>query len=589
MSVKRSARIRNLKEKIEPSLSIVIKRAEIRVDDLIVENPRLLRPRQEKNYKYNSLNGTLDEDERDKDYSTKSDTETDSDSDSDFFSTKKRKLNSTRIDNSSLLQVFENIDPTEEENEYRRQRQQNMLDRFKVLDSLDFDSDVKELKAITPIRKAEAPKKVAKPQRPASKSSTPREPIKRSLRLQNRSLNITMDNELELQFGSFTTDRKEAYERTRITDEQVNIVDEGSDEQMIEVMNTLKNDVNLSYEETNTISTCDYDKYVDIVKSCRLQYEPFKVIKQRIVSMDFHPSSKKLIVIAGDKIGHMAIQDLVKQDTNIEFQTHAFNVNCVSFSREDHTKFFSTSLEGCTRQGDINSSKSILVHQSDPDQHTTWHHEFGQSLFIAEGSGIVKLVDLRTPGEKSSSFQCHSRSVRNVMLHPTNDNYFLTSSGTGEFGIFDIRTSSSKKPNPVILQTFNKGLTSAFISAKGNYVVSTCNDDTIRVHDVSNLQTSTKVSKVTHNNHTGRWLSVFKANWHPGREDAYIVGSMLSDPKRIQYYHRDGHMIHQFSDDLMTTFSPVITVHPTEPVFVGGTGSGKFHVFSPVNLDEIYS
>jgi len=37
---------------------------------------------------------------------------------------------------------------------------------------------------------------------------------------------------------------------------------------------------------------------------------------------------------------------------------------------------------------------------------------------------------------------------------------------------------------------------------------------------------------IPHNNHTGRWLSVFKAKFNPGRDDEFFVGSMLS-PKRV--------------------------------------------------------
>jgi hypothetical protein len=29
-----------------------------------------------------------------------------------------------------------------------------------------------------------------------------------------------------------------------------------------------------------------------------------------------------------------------------------------------------------------------------------------------------------------------------------------------------------------------------------------------------------------HNNHTGRWLSQFRATWHPKREDMFVVGSV---------------------------------------------------------------
>lgn len=40
------------------------------------------------------------------------------------------------------------------------------------------------------------------------------------------------------------------------------------------------------------------------------------------------------------------------------------------------------------------------------------------------------------------------------------------------------------------------------------------------------------VHNIHHNNHTGRWLSVFKAKWNPGRDDAFFVGSM-EKPKRV--------------------------------------------------------
>lgn len=42
--------------------------------------------------------------------------------------------------------------------------------------------------------------------------------------------------------------------------------------------------------------------------------------------------------------------------------------------------------------------------------------------------------------------------------------------------------------------------------------------------------------KIPHHNHTGRWLSVFKAKWQPQREDCFYVGSMLTNPKRVCCY-----------------------------------------------------
>ncbi len=38
---------------------------------------------------------------------------------------------------------------------------------------------------------------------------------------------------------------------------------------------------------------------------CYMYKEPEKIIRSRIVSLDFHPSEKKLLVIAGDKDGYV--------------------------------------------------------------------------------------------------------------------------------------------------------------------------------------------------------------------------------------------------------------------------------------------
>ena len=50
------------------------------------------------------------------------------------------------------------------------------------------------------------------------------------------------------------------------------------------------------------------------------------------------------------------------------------------------------------------------------------------------------------------------------------------------FGIFDLRQTGPKQ-KPIILEDLGKALTSAFYSATGSYVLTTSNDDTIRIYD----------------------------------------------------------------------------------------------------------
>mgnify|MGYP000896327231 CR=1 FL=1 len=51
----------------------------------------------------------------------------------------------------------------------------------------------------------------------------------------------------------------------------------------------------------------------------------------------------------------------VGADQGITLRAHQYNTNCVSFSKVDSSKFYSTSLDGSTRTGDVNTSTLTMV------------------------------------------------------------------------------------------------------------------------------------------------------------------------------------------------------------------------------------
>lgn len=59
-----------------------------------------------------------------------------------------------------------------------------------------------------------------------------------------------------------------------------------------------------------------------------------------------------------------------------------------------------------------------------------------------------------------------------------------------EVKIWDRRYLNKKSPEPVCTLVHPKGLTSAFFSPTGKYAVTTCNDDRLRVYDVTNMLTT---------------------------------------------------------------------------------------------------
>lgn len=58
-----------------------------------------------------------------------------------------------------------------------------------------------------------------------------------------------------------------------------------------------------------------------------------------------------------------------------------------------------------------------------------------------------------------------------------------------EVALWDIRNMTDTKIDPVLLFGHPKALTSAFFSASGSNMVSTCNDDYIRIFNTNKLTT----------------------------------------------------------------------------------------------------
>lgn len=463
-------------------------------------------------------------------------------------------------------------------NEYDLIRKKNLEEHEQFLRQLDF-SDFK----------TEVPKTPKTPDRKRKLSSTsatkPFVKQRWSLRLQGKPGNESAPTESPQPFETDDANDK----AVRNNDETIPMVVGESEEIFTFGLDDELEDISVS-----KYSTCSLSDYVKDVKKCQMWKEPTKILPKRITTLEMDRTRSNFILLAGDTSGHLSLWN-IKTDTGMTFKPHSMQVNYVSFSKNDAAKFYSTSHDGIVRRGDVNSRQFDKIFstsdESFQEQHfgcrTTWHDEADNLLYVAIGSGDVSIVDLRT-NKVSFTVDCHVRSVRTVQLHPTNENYFLTSSGIGEIGVFDIRKANEKNSsiekiniNPQGSATRGKGLTSAFFSPHtGNKIVTTCNDDTIRIYESESLQNISEIRRLPHNNHTGRWLSVFKAKWVTDREDSFYVGSLFTS-KRFQLCHVEGKYLHNFTSDNMTTHCPVITVHPKLPLFVGGNSSGRIHVFSP--------
>ncbi|XP_049790598.1 WD repeat-containing protein 76-like isoform X5 [Schistocerca nitens] len=308
-----------------------------------------------------------------------------------------------------------------------------------------------------------------------------------------------------------------------------------------------------------------------------------KVVQGRVTAAAVHPSESNLLVAVGDKYGNIGFWDVKSKKDSISFQPHSRSVSHMTFSVFGSEKLISTSLDGTVRCGDLNKEVFTQVYASDEDtygHHTCWHTEMSREvLLIAHGSGEVGVFDQRE-GKLSYMYKCHERSVRTVQHHPVAENYFVTGSGLGEARIWDLRDSRKSKPKPLTDLKHPKTLTGCFFSPAGNYLLTTCNDDRLRAYDTTKFRSEVPkvVMNIAHNNHVGRWLTTFKAKWHPLREDAFVIGSMMH-PRRVQLYGIHGKIVHELMDPELQVVLSVCEFHPTQLAFVGGSSSGRIYAF----------
>merc|ERR1711974_53101 len=106
-------------------------------------------------------------------------------------------------------------------------------------------------------------------------------------------------------------------------------------------------------------------------------------------------------------------------------------------------------------------------------------------------------------------------------------------------------------------------------------------DNKLRLYDTSEDSLTAKILKpyksISHNNQTGRWLTTFKAEWHPLRDDLFFVGSM-NGPRQIDAFTNTGEVLPAIQAEELASVCSIVKCHPTQNIVVGGNSSGRVHV-----------
>ncbi|KAJ1990198.1 hypothetical protein H4R33_001806 [Dimargaris cristalligena] len=321
----------------------------------------------------------------------------------------------------------------------------------------------------------------------------------------------------------------------------------------------------------------------------------------------------------------VSMADMTTADV-FSFRPHTATLTQLLYNKRDATKLYTSSYDGSIRCLDLihqtfteacvteTGDRFITGFDNDPGT--------GQLLYYTTSDGTLGFHDLRTPATDITAWQLQERKIGGMHLNPVEPQYLVTASLDRTMRVWDLRWMGGARSkqgagftdtvvqlspgtdDPVEVSTFDypKSVTAAYWDPTGNHIVNTNFDDTIRLStmdwssapDSSSSLTATGDSNakggspnlrerfvIRHNNQTGRWLTMFRAQWHPDptMPPCFVVGNM----KRYVdiFCGSTGELVTQLYDPDRITAVPAVNVfHAHLPVVVSANASGRMVVWS---------
>jgi len=523
--------------------------------------------------------------------------------------TEENQLNEFKIEKEEQKeneQLSQNgpIDDIDEPSEYELLRQRNIEERRLMFQQLDIEESKREATLAAGISSDNdgkyVPSKRGLAAQPRVKEILP---PRKSLRLQNISAETGLKLPEKEPTKYFTYDPTEVENsRQPLRNLELNeFISEKDKSAEPEDVSKYLTRITESISTKDTILTkTSFEGVPQRLKQLRITADQVaKVTPNRIFSLTVHPTERKLLIAAGEKWGGVGIWDAndFTSDTHGVhlFSPHSRPVNCLTFDQANDTHLISTSYDGTIRSFDLEKQISILRYglEDDDNGYLTYHCQKDSSTILVSGAdgsgkyskGYVGVIDTRSTSKNFAHkyYVNTGSSVRTVAVHPTKSELFVCAARYGTCMLFDMRGKNDSKNliQPLTkLMGHTKSISSAFFSPlTGEKLATVCYDNKIRIYDLKE-QKAEKNPTVAfyHNNNTGRWLSTFKAIWHPRREDILFVGSM-NQPRQIDVLSDKGTPYPSLKGEHLGSICSLIAYHPTQEIVIGGNSSGRVHYF----------
>jgi WD repeat-containing protein 76 len=209
-------------------------------------------------------------------------------------------------------------------------------------------------------------------------------------------------------------------------------------------------------------------------------------------------------------------------------------------------------------------------------------------LYFSTLNGSFGRHDIRTPSD-NEIWQLSEKKIGGFSLHPLQPHLVATASLDRTLRIWDLRKISGKgdarQPSLLGEHTSRLSVSHAAWSAAG-HVATASYDDTVKIYSfpsASKWKVGHELNEaamepsavIKHNNQTGRWVTILKAQWQQRPEDGiqkFVIGNMN---RFVDVYTGEGEQLAQLGGDGISAVPAVAQFHPTRDWVAGGTASGK--------------
>nr|XP_023908615.1 DNA damage-binding protein CMR1-like [Quercus suber]POF15569.1 dna damage-binding protein cmr1 [Quercus suber] len=346
-----------------------------------------------------------------------------------------------------------------------------------------------------------------------------------------------------------------------------------------------------------------------------------KITPERIYSMGFHPTAEKALVFAGDKLGNLGLFDgsqTVNQEPDeaddadedgdeegIEpaistFKIHTRTISAFQFAPHDANALYSASYDSSIRKLDLAKGTAVEVYApsdtgaDEPISGVELSRSDPNMMYFSTLNGSFGIHDLRTPAADADILQLSEKKIGGFTLHPASAHLVATASLDRTLKIWDLRRIQGKGEAraPTLVGEHLSPLSVSHAAWNSAGQIATASyDDTIKIHtfdpspsswpvghafgDDDNDAAMTPSTVIPHNNQTGRWVTILRAQWQLRPADGvqkFVIGNMN---RFVDVYTDKGQQVAQLGGEGITAVPAVAQFHQSEEWIAAGTASGK--------------